>query len=133
MKATVTWWSHDEGPVEIHDAVELDRVVDMVIKSECSEYPTVVVVHANIYLLEIAVGLPESFVQIGPDSGLGPYLVAVFDRNADDNDTFNFYFQGLHHTEIRHRNILPSTLARELARAFVVTGGIPKDIEWEAV
>lgn len=133
MKATVTWWSHDDEPVEIHDAVELDRVVDMVIKSECSEYPTVIEIQVRGYLLTMAVGLPESFVQISSDSGLSPYLVAVSDKKAADHDTFNFYFQGLHHTEIRRRYILPTMFARELTRAFVVTGTIPESIEWEEV
>jgi hypothetical protein len=40
MKAIVTWWSH-EDEVAINDVVELDRVIDDVIKSECREYPTV--------------------------------------------------------------------------------------------
>jgi hypothetical protein len=131
MKATVTWWSHDHEPVEIHDAVELDRVVDMIIKSECREDPTVIEIQANGYLLTMAVGLPESFVQISSDSGLSPYLVALSDKNAADHDTFDFYFQGFHHTEIRRRYILPSIVARELSKAFVVTGTIPESIEWE--
>jgi hypothetical protein len=133
MKATVTWWSNDDEPVEFHDTIELDRVVDMVIKSRCSEYPTVIEIQANGYLLTMAVGLPESFVQISSDSGLSPYFVAVSDKKAADDDTFNFYFQGLHHTEIRRRYILPTLLAREITRAFVVTGTIPESIEWEEV
>ncbi len=129
MKATVSWWSHNEDVVTVYDAAELDRVVDEVIQSECKEYPTVIEIQANGYLLKMAVGLAESFVQISSDSGLSPYLVAVSDKNAAD--TFDFYFQGLHHTEIPRRNILPSAFARELSRALVVTGTIPESIEWE--
>jgi hypothetical protein len=128
VKATVSWWSHNEE-VTVYDAAELDRVFDEVIQSECKEYPIVIEIQANGFLLKMAVGLAESFVQISSDSGLSPYLVAVSDKNA--TDTFDFYFQGVHHTEIPRRNILPSALARELSRAFVVTGTIPESIEWE--
>ena len=39
MKAIVTWWSHADE-VAVDDVVELDRVIDDVIKSECREHPT---------------------------------------------------------------------------------------------
>jgi len=130
MKAIVTWWSHEDG-VAVNDVAELDHVIDDVIKSECREYPTVLEIRANGYLFSIAVGLAESFIQISCDSDLSSYFAAVWDKNAPDNDTLNFYFQGLHHTEIRRRNILPSTVARELARSFVLSGTIPKEVEWE--
>ena len=129
MKATVSWWSHNKEVVAVYDPAELDRVVDQVIQSECKEYPTVIEIRANGFLLQMAVGVAESFVQISSDSGLSPNLVAVSDRNAAN--TFDFYFQGLHHTEMRRRNILPAALARELSRTFVVTGCIPESIEWE--
>ena len=131
MEATVSSWSRNKNVVVVYDASELDRFVDEVIQSECNEYPTIIEIQANGYLLTMAVGLAESFVQISSESGLSPYLVAVSDKNAAD--TFDFYFQGLHHTEIPRRNILPSTFARELSRAFLVTGTIPESIEWEEV
>ena len=130
MKASVTWWSHDDE-VAVNDEVELDHVIDNVIQSECKEHPTVLEIHAHGYLFSMAVGLAESFIQISSDSGLSSNLVAVADKDASDNDTFNFYFQGLHHTEIRRRNILPSGFARELARSFLINGTIPKDVDWE--
>jgi hypothetical protein len=132
MKATVTWWSH-EDEVGVRDVIELDRVIDDVIESECKEYPTVLEIHANSYLFTIAVGLAESFVQMTSESLLSSHLVAVSNKNAADDDTFTFFFQGMHDTEVRRRYILPSTVARELARSFVVTGSIPKDVEWEEV
>ena len=132
MKAIVTWWPH-EDEVTVNDVVELDRVIDDVIKSKCREHPTVLEICANGYLFSIAVGLAESFIQISCDSDPSSYFVAVSDKNAPDNETFSFYFQGLHHTEIRRRNILALTVARELARSFVLSGIIPKEVEWEKV
>lgn len=131
MKAIVTWWSH-EDEVAVNDIAELDRVIDDAIKSECREHPTVLEIRANGYLFSMAVGLAESFIQIS-DSNLSSYFVAVSDKNAPDNETFSFYFQALHHTEIRRRNILASTVARELARSFVLSGTIPEEVEWEKV
>ena len=133
IEARVSWWSHKDKAVQVHNVAELDRVIDSVIESECIEYPTVIEVEAYGYVLSMAVGLPDSFVQITPDSNLPPYLVAIAANSADDEDTFDFYFQGFHHTEIPRRNILEFAKARELCRAFVVTGSIPKEIEWEEV
>ena len=112
---------------------ELDHIIDRVIKSECNKYPTVVEIERLGYLFTMAVGLDESFVQITPDSNLAPYLVAVATKDRDKDGTFNFYFQSLHHTEIHRRNILPISKARELARTFLITGTIPKAIEWGSV
>ena len=101
--------------------------------SECNQYPTVVEIERLGYLFSMAVGLPESFVQITPDSNDQPYLIAAAPKDSDKDGTFNFYFQGLHHTEIPRRNILPISKARELARTFLITGIIPEDIDWEEV
>ena len=130
MKATVSWWSRHPKVVEVCDAIELDLLIDEVIRLECNEYPTMIEIHANGYQLEMAAGLPESFVQISPESGGSPFFVAVSDKNATSHDTFDFFLQG-QHTEIPCRNIVPSTVARELCRAFLITGNIPRSIGWD--
>ena len=132
IEARVSSWSQNEA-VQVRDVDELDCVIDKITESECNDYPTVIEVEANGSVFRMAVGLPESFVQITRDDRLQSRLVAVADKDAEDTETFNFYFQGFHHSEIRRRNILASSKARELCRAFVITGTIPNDIEWEEV
>ena len=133
IEATVSWWSHKDEAVQASNVAELDHLIDGVIKSECNKYPTVVEIKRLGYLFSMAVGLPESFVQITSDSNDPPYLVAAATRDDDKDGTFNFYLQGLHHSEIPRRNILPVSKARELARTFLITGTIPEGIEWEEV
>lgn len=130
QKARVSWWSRAPNAVEVCDAIELDRLIDEVIRLKCVDYPTMIEIHANGYRLEMAVGLPESFVQVSPESGGSPYFVAVSDKNTTSNDTFDFFLQG-YHTEIPCRNVVPATVARALCRAFLITGNIPKSIGWD--
>jgi hypothetical protein len=110
IEARVFSWCQNEA-VQVCDIDELDCVIDKITESECTEYPTVIEVEANGSVFSMAVGLPESFVQITRDASLPSYLVAIADKDAQETDTFNFYFQGFHHTEIRRRNILASSKA----------------------
>ncbi|HSE24963.1 MAG TPA: Imm1 family immunity protein [Pyrinomonadaceae bacterium] len=126
IEATVSWWSHDLEAVKVGSVAELDHLIDGVIKSECSQYPTVLEIEVQGCRLMMAVGLPESFVQITTNSSV---TVATIDGIREG--TFDFYFQGIHHTEIRRRHILPIATARELARAFLITGVAPDGITWE--
>jgi immunity protein Imm1 of predicted polymorphic toxin system len=129
--AIVSWWSRKDEGIHVSNVAELDHTIDGVIKSECDDYPTVVEIKSVGYLFTLAVGLPESFVQIANESHLQPYLVAV-NKDVDDKEgSFNFYFQGLHHTEIPRRYILPISKARELARAYLIKGTIPEGVEWD--
>jgi hypothetical protein len=126
IEATVSWWSHEAEAVKVGNVAELDHLIDGIIKSECNQYPTVLEIEIPGSRLMMAVGLPESFVQITTNSSI---RVATIDGIKEG--TLDFYFQGIHHTEIRRRHILPIATARELARAFLITGAAPDTIAWE--
>jgi hypothetical protein len=77
------------------------------------------------------VGGDMSFVQIARMSYEPPYLVSVSDRDARGEMTF--WLHGIHHTEIRRRQLVPAAVALDVVSEFVFAGIRSRRVDWEEI
>jgi hypothetical protein len=121
---SITW---DAGASALKGVEELDSLLDK-LAAECgSERRTIVIVQGpaedGVYH---GVGGDMSFVS----SRETPYLTTVGDGSA--RGEIDYYFEG-HHSPILRRNLIPTNVAREIIREFVVSGRLPKWQTWEPI
>ncbi len=121
---SITW---DAGASALKGVEELDSLLDK-LAAECgSERRMIVIVEGpNEDGVYHGVGGDMSFVS----SRETPYLTTVGDASA--RGEIDYYFEG-HHSPILRRNLIPTNVAREIIREFVVSGRLPKWQTWEPI
>jgi len=125
-------WSQIQPRVELASGDDFDHAIDRLTARASTDHPSIVALYAHGHQVILGLGLPQSFVQIQEwdDPQFGPALVTVGDATASGEVAF--YLLGSQHTEIPRRNLIPTPSARRLAKQFLETGKLPKDVTWEA-
>ena len=126
-------WSETQPRLDLPSTEEFDHAIDR-LSARCTESrPTIVAVYAHGHQLMLGIGLPQSFVQVQQwdDAHNQPALITVGDATASGQVAF--YFLGSRHTEIPQRNLIPSPIARQLAKQFLESGKLSPQVAWEPV
>jgi hypothetical protein len=124
-------WSESSPPIELACAEDLDRALEHVALHCSPEHPIIVALYVHGQQLLLALGSPQSFVQVQAwDSGRDePALVTV--GGPEKLGVVSFYFLGSHHTEIPERNLIPTSVALGIAKQFLQSGRRSEDVAWE--
>ena len=121
-------WSITEPPAEIRTGEQLDQLLDLLTATTRAEFPISVRLKAHDCVVDILLGLPESFVYLNE---VGPmrYYITVGDSYVEG--IVSFHLLGQHHTEFESRHLIATTTARQVLREFFDTGRRPTRVEWE--
>ena len=125
---TVTW-STTEPPARVSDVAELDSVLDRITASVRSGRPIIATLVAHGTEVLVGIGCAQSFVQLSPVSGDGPYVVTAV-AAAAGSGVVEFWLHGSHHTEIPVRNLVPTSAARAAVREFLASGSRYSGVAW---
>jgi Immunity protein Imm1 len=124
-------WSEEEPPVAVSTCHELDEALHRVAARCTPKHPILIALYVHGYEVGIGLGLPESFVNIKNWERGTPVccLITVGDGRAQRGTVF--FYLNTHPIEIRQRNLIPTTRARQVVREFFETGRRSTSVEWE--
>jgi len=121
-----------EPTVAIATCQELDKALHKAELRCTREHPISVSLNVHGHLLDIGLGLPNSFVSMQRcEPTNGPRFISIGNAKADWGTVF--FSNGWRRTGIPVRNLLPATKARQILREFFETGIRPVSIDWEAL
>lgn len=124
-------WSDIQPRVELSSPEDFDHAIDHLAARSTEQRPSIVALYTHGHQVILGLGLPQSFVQIQEwnDPRGGPAFVTVGDPAASGE--VSFYLLGSHHTGIPRRHLIPTPIARRLAREFLQSGKLSKEVSWE--
>jgi hypothetical protein len=131
MMPTLSWGT-DETHVEVHEAEELDALLETLDAQarERRRPEDVQLTVGTAGILGIVVGADWSCLNHIPADLNPPYMVSVGDDDRDE--VLDFYVSGDHHSQTPRRNTIPVALARSALQDFFSTGQLSPAVRWEA-
>lgn len=124
-------WSAIQPRVELSSTEEFDHAIDHLAARTTVERPSIIALYTHGHQVILGLGLPQSFVQIQErnDPEGGPAFVTVGDATASGDVAF--YLLGSHLTAIPRRHLIPTPIARRLAKEFLQSGKLSQEVLWE--
>ena len=123
---TLAW--HNAHPEEtILSIKQLDLRLDQLFAAYVDEPPILVSISGPLGCLTIGVGRPESVLTYCYADSNPPYLIS---RSKTDDHTPVDYFYFGHHSQFLRGNLIPSPVARDAVRQFVLHQSLSLHVRW---
>ena len=123
---TLAW--HSAHPEETIQTVEqLDVRLDHLHAAYSDAPPILVTISGPLGCLTIGVGRPDSVLTYSYADNDPPYLISR-STAADDTPVDYFYFG--HHSQFVVANLIPSPVARDAVRQFVLHQALSLKVRW---
>jgi hypothetical protein len=131
VKSGMLRWNESEDVVEVNSAEHLLELLDSISRSASPDKPIIATLHIHNHIVGIGLGFEHSFVHIESEERDPPYWITTGDLEEDG--VIEFFFHGVHQTEISKSNLIERKKAREVISKFFQSGERPEDVSWVQV